>query len=268
MLHCWALNSSEAAQGAACCLHRGWRHQHHPRTRAEPWESAHLLSAFPPGWEPQAVAAFQHAPSPVPAQLFWPASQGTEPSLHLCRPARSRGQRPAWPPAWLCLAPRTRGWQPGHARVRTPAAVCYPAASFQLATLRPHAGAPNSFLAKAEGKTSEVWVFGLGISHISLPKGFTFLSLFLRLSQAVLAVPSLFLLFLYLRMEMLSLTECLFSLPDYFAFSYLLFAFRQHLKASGRLRDCFCWFCLPGLSTSRSGPSPTFSRMVKGSYKL
>lgn len=59
---------------------------------------------------------------------------------------------------------------------------------------------------------------------------------------------------------MLSLSDLL-SLCDYFAFFYyLLFAFQQHPNASDRVRDCFCWFCLSGLSTSRSGLSPAFFR--------
>lgn len=155
--------------------------------------------------------------------------------------------------------PRAGLAAPGKPGSGTPSAVCYPAAAFQLAALRPRTGAPKGFLAQAAGNTLEVWVFRLGVSHVSLPKGFTFLSLFLRPSRAVLAVPSVFQLFLHLRMELLSLPECLFSFRDYFAFFNLLFAFQRHLKASGRMRDCSCWFSLPSLSTSKSGLSPAFS---------
>lgn len=250
------------------CTEAG-RHKRHPRMRAEPWKGTHLLSPFPPGLGVIGC-------SRLPAHSLPCASAAL-----LASKPRDRAKSPPLPP---CSLPRgaaglAAGFPvPGTPRVGlaalgkpgsgTPPAVCYPAAVFQLAMLRPQTRAPNGFLAKAAGKTSEVWVFRLGVSHISLPKGFTFLSLFLHPSRAVCAVPSVFQLSLYLRMELLSPLECLFSLCDYFAFLYLLFAFQQHLKASGSMRDCFCWFCLPSLSTSRSGLSPAFSGMGKGSYKL
>lgn len=92
-----------------------------------------------------------------------------------------------------------RAWHPargagsgGPAGSGTPPAICHPGAELQLAILRPQAGAPNGFLAKAAGKIAEVWLFGLGVSYISLSKGFTFLSLFLHLSHPVHAVLSFF----------------------------------------------------------------------------
>lgn len=64
------------------------------RMQAEPWKgTTHLLCPSPPRLGVAAVDDFQHTPSLVPVQPFWPASRGTEPSLHLCRLARSRGER-------------------------------------------------------------------------------------------------------------------------------------------------------------------------------
>lgn len=237
--------------------------------QAEPWKGAHLCPSPPRLGVTGCGRLPAHSLPPLCqrspfGQQAEGQSQVSTSAVSLAPEGSSRlGRR--LPCAWR---PARGAGSGGPAGSGTPPAICHPAAECQLATLRPQPGAPNGFLAKAPGKVSEVWLFGLGVSHISLPKGFTFLSLFLHLSRALHAVPSVFRLPLYLRVELLSLLECLLSLWDYFAFFLFIISFQQHMKASGMMRDCFRWFRFLGLSTSRSGLSPAFSGTGKGSYKL
>ena len=193
------------------CAEAG-RHKRCPRMQAEPWKGTNLLSPFPPGLGVIGCGCLpaHSLPCASAALLASKPRDGAKspplPSSSL--PREAAGLAAGFP---VPGTPRAGLAAPGKLGSGTPPAVCYPAAAFQLAALRPQTGAPKGFLAKAEGKTSEVWVFRLGVSHISPPKGFTFLSLFLHPSRTVLAVPSAFQLFLYLRMELLSLLECVFS---------------------------------------------------------
>lgn len=192
--------------------------------QAEPWKGAHLCPSPPRlgvtgcGRLPAHFLPPLCQRSPFGQQAEGQSQVSTS-AVSLAPEGSSRlGRR--LPCAWR---PARGAGSGGPAGSGTPPAICHPAAECQLATLRPQPGAPNGFLAKAPGKVSEVWLFGLGVSHISLPKAFTFLSLFLRLSRALHAVPSVFQLPLYLRVELLSLLECLLSLWHYFAFFRLLF---------------------------------------------
>lgn len=124
-----------------------------------------------------AAVAFQHTPSLVPAQLFWPASRGTEPSLHLCRPTCSRGERLAWPPASPCLAPHVRGWQRRASRGRE---LLLPSATLQPRSSWPRSGLGRELL-KASWHRQQEHIGGLGFQvrglscltakgiHISFP---------------------------------------------------------------------------------------------------
>lgn len=119
-----------------------------------------------------AAVAFQHTPSLVPAQLFWPAKPRdgakSPPLSSRWLPRGAAGLAVGFPMPGTRRAGLAVTGKPGPG---TPPAVCYPTAAFQLATLRPRTGAPNGFLAKAAGKASEVWVFRLGISHNLTAKG-------------------------------------------------------------------------------------------------
>lgn len=237
--------------------------------QAELWKGTHLLCPSPPrlgGTGCRRLPA--HSLPCASAALL--ASKPRDRAKSPPPPSRSlprgaAGLAAGFPAPGILHAGLAAAGQPGRE-------LLLPSATLQLSSSWPHSGLSRGLLMASWQRQRgryQSFAFSGWVSHISLSKGFTFLSLFLRrLSRARHAVPSVFQLPLYLSVELLSLLECLLSLCAYFAFFHLLFAFQQHMKASGRMRDCFHWFCLPGLSTSRSGLSPAFSGTRKGSYKL
>lgn len=148
------------------------------RMKAKPWKGTHLLCPSPPrlGVAGCGRLPAHSLPCASAALLAREPRDGAKspplPSRSLPRGARL-GRRP--PRAWHPAGGAGSG---GPAGSGTPPAICHPAAELQLATLRPQAGDPNGFLAKAAGKISEVWLFGLGVFHISLSKDSPFFPYF------------------------------------------------------------------------------------------
>lgn len=134
----------------------------------EPWKGTHFLSPFPPGLAVIGCGRLpaHSLPCASTALLASKMRDGAKspPLLFHLLPRGAASLAASFPVPGI---PHVGLAAPGKPGSGTPA-VCYHAAVFQLATLWPHMGAPNSFLAKAAGKTSEVWVFRLrGLSYLT-----------------------------------------------------------------------------------------------------
>lgn len=149
------------------CTEAG-RHKHHPRMQAEPWKGTHFLSPFSLGLAVIGCGRLpaHSLPCASTALLASKMRDGAKspPLVFHLLPRGAAGLAAGFPVPGIPHVGLAALGKPGSG---TPA-VCYPAAMFQLAMLRPQMGAPNSFLAKAAGKTSEVWVFRLrGLSYLT-----------------------------------------------------------------------------------------------------